>query len=239
MAGVAEGSRVLAKHILNISLPKRTKEFKFGFEEGALLLLIVLMLVGVYRKVRVLRWVTLLGGLVLIGFILNSPLTIGKFCSPLLGFFPSFRDHLVWYILVVGIPLITLITGRNLYCQWLCPFGALQEIISKISGKNVTCSGCVTRRLRMTKFVLAYGALFLGILLADPGKATYEPFAAIFALQGSSLQWFMLPIILFSAFFFSRLWCRFLCPVSPVLDGLGRTGRRLRNLFKRRGVDNG
>ncbi len=55
--------------------------------------------------------------------------------------------------------------------------------------------------------------------MAQPGLAHYEPFAALFVLKGSMLQWFLLLIVLLLSLILNRPWCHFMCPM--------RTGERV------------
>ena len=186
------------------------------------------MFAGITGKKRM-RWPLLLSGLVILGFSFNAPLSVAQIARALFGYLPPFSENMAWYLMVVAMPLAIFITGKNIYCTFICPFGAVQELATKISGKNLSCSACVKKRARSLKVALLALALFMALFTKNPSSASYEPFATLFGLKGSLWQWVLLPAIVFSAFLFSRIWCRFFCPVSPVLDAVATWGRRLKS----------
>ncbi|NBJ15119.1 MAG: 4Fe-4S binding protein [Dehalobacter sp. 4CP] len=210
---ISQGSHAVARNQFGLDVQGEIVPFQFGLKEISVLSLVVLMLIGVVVKSKKLRWVTLIGSLVFIGFQFNTPISLANVAALLMGNFPSMRENLVWYVLLIGIPIITFILGRNVYCFWLCPFSAFQEIMAKIGGGNFKCCNKVIEaKAAKIKYVLVYVALLGALLLKSPGFAGYEPFATLFGLQGFGIQWFILPVVIFTSLFISRFWCRFFCP---------------------------
>ncbi len=73
--------------------------------------------------------------IVFLGFSVNRPISISNIGAIFLGFTPpSLHEQPFWWLLVVGVLLLTLILGKNFYCFWMCPFGGLQEYITKLGG---------------------------------------------------------------------------------------------------------
>lgn len=210
---ISQGSHAVARTQFKLGVLDEKVAFKFGAKEISVLSLVILMLIGVVLKNKKLRWVTLIGSLIFIGFKFNTPFSLANVAALLMGNFPSIRENLVWYILMIGIPVITIVAGRNLYCFWLCPFGALQEILSKIGGGNFKCSNKkIETNASKIRYVLVYLALLVSILLQSPGFAGYEPYSTLFGLQGFGIEWFILPLVLFPSLLIRRFWCRFFCP---------------------------
>lgn len=210
---ISLGSHSVARGQFGLDVHDEVEPFTFAAKELSVILLVVLMLVGVIYKLKKLRWVTLIGSLVLIGFVYNTPISLANIASLLMGNFPSLHENLVWYVLLIGIGLITLILGRNLYCFWLCPFGALQEITAKIGGGKFKFSNkTIESWAPKIRFVLIYLGLLGAFLTKSPSFAGYEPFATFFGRQGFGIEWIILPFVFFASFFISRFWCRFFCP---------------------------
>ncbi|MFA6808564.1 MAG: FMN-binding protein [Eubacteriales bacterium] len=240
---IASGSHAVAKKQFGLAVKDEVIPFKFGLKEISVLLLVALMLIGVIFKFKKIRWVTLIGGLVFIGFQFNTPISLANVAALLMGNFPPIRENLIWYVLLVGIPIITFIVGRNLYCFWLCPFGALQEILAKIGGGSFKCCNKkIEAKLSKIKYVIVYLVLLGAILLKSPGFAGYEPFATLFSMQGFGVQWFILPVVLFSSLFIKRFWCRFFCPgfvINGVILEFRRLLIKLKNKFRYSRVEEG
>lgn len=229
---IAKGSHAVAKNQFGMEFSEEVEPIKFGFKEVTIIVLLVLMLAGVKFRLKKLRWITLLGGLIFIGFKFNTPVSLGNIAGILMGYFPSVRENIIWYLLFIGIPVITFILGKNVYCFWLCPFGAAQEIAAKIGGGKFSCHKGIELKARKIKYVLAYVALLAALLLRSPGFASYEPFATLFALQGFGVQWFILPVVLFASLFITRFWCRYFCPVWVVNEITWKLSRYLKGWLK-------
>lgn len=120
-----------------------------------------------------------------------------------------------------------MVFGKNLYCYWLCPFGALQEFLHRISGISIKFHPAILKYGRHLAPSLAWLSLMIIFISRNPAMGSYEPFAAIFSFEGIGIIWYILPVILFSSFFIRRFWCRFFCPVGAALDTGCRTRNRL------------
>lgn len=210
---ISLGSHAVARSQFGKEVNDETEPFKFGQKEIEVISLVILMMIGIKFKLKKMRWVTLICSLILIGFVYNTPISLANIAALLTGNLPSIRTNFIWYVLLVGIPVITLVAGKNVYCFWMCPFGALQEITAKIGGgKLQCCNKSINSWISKIRYILIYTALIGAVLTNSPSSAGYEPFATLFGLQGFGIQWLILPVVFFSSFFINRFWCRFFCP---------------------------
>jgi len=159
------------------------------------------------------RWISQAFALVLVGFWENSPVTLTKLTGFMAGWFPEVRANLAIYLLVGGFVVSVLIFGRSLYCTHLCPFGAIQRFINLSRWKRITLPARSMRLMPRLRDLIVFGAVVAALAIAQPGLAHYEPFAALFALKGSMLQWFLLLIVLLLSLIIDRPWCNFMCPM--------------------------
>ncbi|USD38726.1 FMN-binding protein [Ferrimonas sp. SCSIO 43195] len=195
-------------------------ELHFGLKE----LLAVLLFVAAALSRRVPRAyqgrynrVLSAASVVLIGYWLNSALSIGLIGSMLLGYFPSPAQQPLWYIMLAGTLGAILLLGRNLYCSQLCPFHQIQKWLQRISGLNLALHPALKRRAKWLANGLLWLSLMLIFLSRTPAMGAYEPFSMLFSLDGLGVQWYLLPLSLLGAFVVSDFWCRLFCPLGRFL----------------------
>lgn len=218
---VRKASHNIAVTQLNMEVPKATG-IKMPLEIYFALALLLAVFVLQRFKWSKLRYISLLAGFLLIGYWQKSLLTLGNIASVISGNI-SWQDISFWLILLFGVLLLIIITGRNLYCFWMCPYGALSELLGafgKFGRMNYKPCPRSQRRFKHLRLSLAFGALVFAFLMKNPSISSYEIFAPLFAREGTSVQWFLLPIVLFAGVFIFRFWCRFFCPVGGILDFL-------------------
>lgn len=126
-------------------------------------------------------------------------------------------------ILILGISVtLPLISGKSLYCTYLCPYGALQELIGKVTKRKVVIPEklrTILVRLRPVYLILIVVALLAGVPL---DLANFEPFAA-FAIQSASTTVLILAgFFLGLSVFIGRPWCKYFCPTGTLLTQFNR-----------------
>lgn len=231
-AGIAnairKASRQVAEEALDLPVPPHTpQKIIFGIPEITVLLLFAVGYVGrkkLVKKTKLLRWATLLTGMVVLGFMYNRPLTLSKFNMFLMGYFPEWHTNLYWYLLLGGILFVFTADNRNPYCEWFCPFGAVQECLGAIGGAKPRFSRKQQIIISWVQRGMAWLAIVIALLLRNPGLTSYEVFGTIFQLQGSTISFAVLGIVLITSLFTHRFWCRSLCPMRPV-EGVIRLHR--------------
>ena len=207
-----------------LSFPVKKEQpvrIKFGVPEIVLFLLYLLGFIARkkwFKYTNIFRWVSMLTGLIFLGFIFNNPLTIICINKILLGYLPEWQNHIYWYLLIFGIIFFYIINNRNIYCEWICPFGAAQECLGLIGGAKVRTPKHLKNILLWTQRCLAWLAIILALLYRNPGISSYEVFGSFFKLIGSNYQFALLGIVLVASLFLRRPWCSYLCPLRAVTD---------------------
>lgn len=229
---IAKGSHAVAEEQFGMTINKEDTKIQFGMKEIALLLILTLVIVGIKFRIKSMRWITMIGSLILLGFVFGSLVSLGNIASIFMGHFPPLKENIFWYLFFIGIPLLILILGKNIYCYWICPFGTIQELAAKIGGgKFRSKNKWINQHARKIKYILAYVALMIALITGSAGIASYEPFSTLFSMQGVGIQWFILPVVLFTSFFIFRFWCNFFCPISVANELI----LKLRRVVKRGG----
>ncbi|MFQ5905989.1 MAG: FMN-binding protein [bacterium] len=231
--GVRISSRAVARKVYGIGVPEE-RGGKFAVREivkAAIAgLLFMAAILGVIRRKDQYRWVTLVLGLVLVGFVYNFQLSILN-VSAILSLKPSFA--LSFWILFTLSVLTAPVLGR-VYCNWICPFGAVQEITHRILPK-MGKPPPAHRGAEVLKLIILWETTLAAILTANLMYADYEPFMTLFARRGTVLLWSFLGVVLFFSLFRYRFWCRYFCALGGFYYLLSRF--RLSKRYYRGGVD--
>ena len=214
------GSRQIAADRLGLPVPEEpTPRIQFGIPEIVLIALFAIGYVGHQRKFKYkkqARWLSMIAGLVVLGFIYTQPLTISFINQLLLGFWPAWQTHLYWYLLIGGIIFVFTVDNKNPYCEWFCPFGAAQECMGVVGRAKARNPKKYRNLFKWSQRGLAWLAIVLALLFRNPGLTSYEVFGALFDLNGSIIQFALLALVLLGSLFIRRPWCGFLCPLHPV-----------------------
>ncbi|MEJ1157653.1 4Fe-4S binding protein [Prosthecomicrobium sp. N25] len=115
--------------------------------------------------------------------------------------------------------------GRGVFCGWLCPFGALQELANaaarRLGIRQVRMPWALHERLWMLKYIgfLAIMALSLQSVADAFRLAEIEPFKTVVILKFARDWPFVLYALalLAAGLFVERFYCRYLCPLGAGL----------------------
>ncbi len=144
-------------------------------------------------------------------------------------------------VIVASYTLVSvLLIGRGVFCGWLCPFGALQELLGQLSRAlgvpQWNPPAALEKRLWLGKYIAAAVVLTLVMTELDPSGATteIEPFKTAITSKFTRAWPYVLyaGALLAIGLFSERAYCRFLCPLGGVLAFLDRL--HLLDLLKRR-----
>ncbi|MEN8242391.1 MAG: FMN-binding protein [Chloroflexota bacterium] len=234
---VMAGSHLTAANV-GLELPEQSKpKISFGGQE---IVLVGLFLVGYFghkssfKYKKQARWGTMIIGMVFLGFVYNSPLTLAYINKFLMGFWPQWQSNLYWYILIGGILFAFSVDNKNPYCEWFCPFGAAQECMGVIGGAKVRSSGKYRYFLKWLQRGLAWMAILIALLYRNPGMTSFEIFGTLFELIGSNFQFLLLGLVLIASLFIRRPWCTYLCPLHPVEEFIRMVRKWIRGLWTKR-----
>lgn len=227
---VRAGAHVAAANYFKLERTWSKTPWKFGHEEVLILLLFALAFMPRVNKSpwKHIYMATTIG---VVGFYLNGAISIGSLAGLFMGYVPSVREHLIWWILVIGTVSAIILVGKNIYCYKICPFYGIQFVLNKISGNRFNPTPAVLKQTRYVANFFLWLALMLIFLLQLPSAGAFEPFAMMFSLEGVGIQWYILPLSIIGAFFMSLFWCRFFCPAGNALSWILKGRKKAISLF--------
>ena len=187
------------------------------------------------RRLRLVRVAYLVFTLGFIGYVAQGQLTIVTLTSLIealvtgQGLAFLLTDPVT--VLLWAFVLVTLVVwGRGSFCGWLCPFGAMQELLSLAAQRLRFKPVRLRRRLDAGLKGVKYGVLAVlvsgaGLSAAwTEGAVEIEPFKTAISL-GFDRAWPFVAWALCCAFlsvFVFRGYCRYVCPLGAALALLGR-----------------
>jgi len=168
---------------------------------------------------------------VFIGWSWGGQLSVVNVFTFLQAFMSDFSWDLflldpVIFILWGAAAVTMLLWGRAVYCGWLCPFGALQELINifarYIKIPQFELPWAVHERLWAIKYLILLGLFGLSMesLALAEQFAEIEPFKTTFLLKFDR-EW---PFIIYASalliinVFNRKFFCRYMCPLGAALS---------------------
>ena len=206
--------------------------WKFGLHEILILVIFVLAFVPKIYQKKPWKYIYMVATIAIVGFYLNAAISVGNIAGLALGYIPGIKDHLIWWILVVGTVLGVIFLGKNVYCYRVCPFYGIEYFLQKISGMKLNPSRALLKRTRSMVNFLLWLSLMIIFISQHPALGSFEPFAMMFSLNGTGIQWFILPLALIGSFFMSTFWCRFFCPCGQALTKMVQFRKSVLNIFQ-------
>ncbi|MDR1951224.1 MAG: 4Fe-4S binding protein [Bacteroidales bacterium] len=168
------------------------------------------------KKMNAFRLYLLAFSVIVFGFWQGQYLSVTHFFNML-----SFGiNWTVWIIplLVLLAFALPLITKKSFYCTYVCPFGAAQELVSKLNKKHIQIPQHIYKILVYLRplYLLVIVGLLLFNVLSD--FVDFEPFAAFMLDVNLWIPIVIAGVFLLVSIFSPKFWCKYCCPTGYVIE---------------------
>ncbi len=214
--------QVLGKNDQSAKSRNTTGEKSFDYAAlylaGAAVASLIVIYTGGFRT----RLIILLINFLVAGLIFNAQYSLAQITNLLSLNLPAVAFGAA-FLIAVAVPILVIIFG-NIYCGYLCPFGALQELLAFLTPKKLKPQPAdVMRNLSFVKYLLLF-IFVIAFFISRKNQSTLsaDPLISIFSRSITLPVIFIVAVALVGSLFYTRLWCRTLCPTGAFLCLLNR-----------------
>ena len=122
-------------------------------------------------------------------------------------------------LLFFMLPVLFAFLFGRVFCAGVCPFGALQELVNV---RNYRLSKAVATVLGIIPWLYLIFALLYAVTQSRFIICRFDPFVGIFRLGGDFVLITFGVLLLITAIFTGRPFCRFICPYGALLSLFSR-----------------
>lgn len=221
VSGATMSTRAIKSMVaLNLSKYSRS-DFKTSYTEPIWFEIIVFLLLAYSlcaflfpQKTSKFRIFHLAALAAVLGFIGGYTLSFESFKNWL----TSGNIALVPAVILAMALIIPMISGRNFYCTFICPFGAMQELLGKIPLPKRNLPAKFMKGVAVFKVLLLVVIYVLMIFKVVTDFTVFEPFSA-FKFEAAALPSLVIAAsFLIVSLFINRPWCRFFCPTGTLMN---------------------
>jgi hypothetical protein len=213
---IIRGIRQGAAHYLNEEATRIKKSFADIAKDLLFLLVIVLSLLMSYVKsLKKYRWVYLVIVLFVFGIFTGKVLSM-KLLYGWLSNGIAWKTNWQSAILILLAVSMPLIKRPKFYCNYLCPMGALQELINKISPAKQRTINLKRSPISLSEIYLAL--ILTSLVLGFTIELSYlEPFMVFMYQVAGTALFIFVSVIAIMSIFFNKPWCTF-CPTGCLIN---------------------
>lgn len=187
----------------------------------------------IVRRKRLWMWLRLgylATTLVVLGWGLGAQLSVVQVIAFIHAVLSGFRWETflvapLIFVLWSAVALGMLFWGRGVFCGWLCPFGALQELTNqaaqRLGVRQIAVPQALHERLWVIKYSLFVGLVALSFYSMEQALilAEVEPFKTAISMRFMRAWPFVLYVLVLlgAGLFIERFFCRYLCPLGAGL----------------------
>lgn len=187
------------------------QEWKIALTGAFLLGGLALLLLGLHRF----RPFFLLLSVVVLGFVM------GGFLCPTTAVQNVFLKGVSGYLILFLLPVLAALLVGRLFCGYVCPFGALQELVH-VRRWAWKVPDRVWRALNLLRYALLLYLVVRVLLAHTVILQDFSPFKPLFTFGGTPAAIAFTAVFALLSVFTLRPFCRTLCPYGALLSLVSR-----------------
>ncbi|HXK80948.1 MAG TPA: 4Fe-4S binding protein [Bacteroidales bacterium] len=204
---------------------------------SGLVILFALLSFFFTKKFKKYRIILLISEIVLLGFLSAEFLSLALINYIVLNGLSIYSRWVIVLILLFSV-LLPLITNKSFYCQYLCPFGAFQELACMLPVKKIKIGKRTSKILKRIKYFYLIIIAFLTIAGVSLVLESFEPFMAFKFQYASWISITIAVVFIVLSIFIKKPWCNYFCPTGALLEMLRKPLKMLSSNNKTNKLEN-
>jgi len=205
----------------------------YYFKYAAVALVIVLAILSLVLNNKILKTVTRIYSVLVLGVIAGVWLSINELTGVLHA--AEIFAYLSPLLVLLGAAFIGLFYGGRYFCDLVCPFGCASELGHQLlKAVKVPAVDSGIRWLGIVKYLLL--AVFLALFFPSGKEFGFEPFRHLLRPVIPSIAFFVSLGLLAVSIFDRRWYCKYLCVLNAVFLPLQRFKEKLSEKFALRKI---
>jgi len=164
---------------------------------------------------------------VVTGALFNVSLSADRLVALAEGRLPSLSADAASLVLLAGVLLLAVLFGP-VWCGHGCPFGAAQELLSRISRRAGLQSSLPPASVRAFKYAVLVGLAMLPFARNKEAFLAWDPLPVAFSLRFDDTSLAVVVLVALGCLVVYRFWCTVFCPVGAFLNLFNRLAGLLR-----------
>lgn len=137
----------------------------------------------------------------------------------------SLKNQVIFVTIALLAFVLPYFFGKNFYCSYVCPFGASQELLGKLSKRKVELPSLVVSVLSRTRSKVLLLLMAITLFGSTLEISDAEPFSIFLFASASKGVVVLAVLFLLLSVAIPRAWCRYFCPTGALIDFFRRESK--------------